>query len=498
MKKCISLLVAFCLMLSCAVPVFAADAAAEPCNCGKTPIIVVSGMGALPFLIDEGTAQERQAFPPKVDIAPLVLRGLGAVVMSVFTWNIRYFADAAADIALEILGVLALDENAKSIVDITPVRYDKPMSGYDPALYTDAETSEFSIVNAAVRTVGADHAYFYNYDWRLDPMANAADLDAFITRVLRETGHSKVRIAAISMGGVQTMAYMQQYGSDKIDTVWFLSAAWHGLLFVTNVFTGELIISQKSFFCWLQTLEVGNEKTDAVFDRLMGRCAETKLLRPMFSLINKLNNLLNDAAVYGVMQKTLGTTAGMWAFVRDDRYEEAKKVMLPEGRDAFEKIIDNYHYNVLNRRAEIIAEAQANGVQFAVLSHYNNGCVPVTSSALAHGDNLIETVCTSGGAVVADFGSTLPQGYVQKAHSEHDHLSADGVIDASTCLLPDNTWFIKNMPHVGCKKGSAYFDMLVWLFSSDDVPTVFDNAQYPQFLQTDAKTQMTLKPCEVK
>jgi len=26
----------------------------------------------------------------------------------------------------------------------------------------------------------------------------------------------------------------------------------------------------------------------------------------------------------------------------------------------------------------------------------------------------------------------------------HDHLSKDGVIDASTCLLPENTWFIKD------------------------------------------------------
>ena len=494
MKKCVSLLLALCFVLSCSFSVCAADTAATVCGCGKTPIVVVSGMGALPFLANKGTENEYQAFPPKVNIAPLVLRGLGAVVVSVCTWDIRYFADAAADIALEILGVLALDENAKSIADITPVRYDKAMSEYDPALYTEAAGAEFSIINAAVQTVGADHAYFYNYDWRLDPMANADDLDAFISRVTHETGHEKVRIAAISMGGVQTMAYMQKYGTDAIDTVWFLSAAWNGLLFVTNVFTGELVISQKSFFCWLQTLEVGSEKTDAVFDRLMGWCAETPLLRPLFRLINKLNQQLNDTAVYGVMQKTLGTTAGMWAFVRDDRYEEAKQVMLPQGRDAFEKIIDNYHYNVLNRRAEILAEAQKNGVQFAVLSHYNNGCVPVTSSALAHGDNLIETVCTSGGAVVADYGSTLPSGYTQKAHPEHNHLSADGVIDASACLLPDNTWFIKNMPHVGCNKGSAYFDMLVWLFSSDDVPTVFDNAQYPQFLQTDAKTQMTLSP----
>ena len=168
--------------------------------------------------------------------------------------------------------------------------------------------------------------------------------------------------------------------------------------------------------------------------------------------------------------------------------------MLSDASDSFIEIIDDYHYNVFNRRAEIIADAQRQGVQFAVFSHYNNGCVPVTPSAQAHGDNLIETTCTSGGAIVADYGSKLPLGYTQRAHTEHNPLSADGVIDASACLLPDTTWFIKNMPHVGANKGSAYVQMLVWMFSQNTVPTVFDDARYPQFLQTDPFTQMTLEP----
>ena len=186
---------------------------------------------------------------------------------------------------------------------------------------------------------------------------------------------------------------------------------------------------------------------------------------------------------------------GMWAFVRDDRYEEAKKAMLPENAsDKFVERIDAYHYDVLNRREEILKDAPADGVEIAVISHYNKGCVPVTSSAQAHGDSLIETVCTSGGATVADYGSTLPTDYTQKACREHNHLSADGVIDASTCMFPDTTWFIKNMPHVGCNRGSAFADMLVWLFSQEHVPTVFADARYPQFLETDSRTQMTLEP----
>lgn len=494
MKKILSAILALCLTVSCIVPAFAEDAAG--CDCGKTPILVVSGMGALPFWLNEGTPEQTECFPPQVDVKSIVLRALGGLFRTIITFDVMPFANTAADIALDMLGVMACDADGNSLYAVTPVLVEGAMSTYDPSQYEDAGSAEFAIVNCAVQAAGADHAYFYNYDWRLDPLTNADDLNAYIDRILRETGHDKVRLAAISMGGVQTMAYLEKYGHDKIETVWFLSAAYCGLLFVTNIFTGEIQFSQKSFFSWLQTFDVGkSEKTDKVFDAFLGWCGQSALFSPLFKLINSIADKVNSIVVDRVIRRTLSTMPGMWAFVRDDRYEEAKKAMLPENAsDTFVERIDAYHYDVQCRREEILKDAQADGVEIAVISHYNKGCVPVTSSAQAHGDSLIETVCTSGGATVADYGSTLPEGYTQQACKEHDHLSADGVIDASTCMFPDNTWFIKNMPHVGCNRGSAFADMLVWLFSQENVPTVFSDARYPQFLQTDSRTQMTLEP----
>lgn len=498
MKKCISVILALCLALSCIVPASAAaSASAVGCDCGKTPILVVSGMGALPFWLHEGTAEQTECFPPKPDVPKIVWTAIGALFRTIVSFDLKPFADTAADIALDMLGVMACDADGNSLYDVTPMLIEGAMSTYDPNQYEGAGSAEFSIVNCAVQAVGADHAYFYNYDWRLDPLENADDLDAYIDRILRETGHDKVRIAAISMGGVQTMAFLEKFGHEKIEAIWFLSSAFCGLLFVTNVFSGDLQFNQKSIFSWLQTFDVGSEKTDAVFDKCMEWCGRTPLFAPLFALVNRITDKVNPIAVERVIRRTLSTMPGMWSFVRDDRYEEAKTVMLPEdASETFVRRLDDYHYNVQCRREEILKTAQADGVQIAVVSSYNKGCVPITSSAQAHGDSLIETVCTSGGATVADYGSTLSKDDTQCACGDPRYLSADGVIDASTCMFPDNTWFIKNMPHVGCNRGSAYAEMLCWLFSQQTVPTVFDNEQYPQFLQTDSRTQMTLEPLQ--
>ena len=62
-------------------------------------------------------------------------------------------------------------------------------------------------------------------------------------------------------------------------------------------------------------------------------------------------------------------------------------------------------------------------------------------------DALIDTQYTSGGATCSDYGSTLGDDYVCKANCGHNHLSPDNRIDASTCALPENTWFIEGQYH---------------------------------------------------
>lgn len=494
MKRLLSVILALCLTFSCACAAFAAPAAV--CGCGKLPVVVVSGVGAQPFILDAGTENEQICFPPAVDVPKLLRTAAQGIFDTVTSRSFRAFAQAVAQIAMDILGVIACDANGDSLYPVTPVLYDSAMSAYDPALYEEAEEAEFSIIRTAVHTVGADHTYYYNYDWRLDPMANAEDLNAFIDNVLAETGHDKVRLLAASMGGVQTTAYLGKYGHDKVDTIVFMSSAFYGLLFVTNIFTGELVLDQNAFFSWLQTIETGRPKLDKALYKLFDFCAHTVLLKPVFSLLNRIAEPLNEVAVNSVMKQVFGTMPGMWSFVREERYEEAKKTLCADAPQSFITMIDAYHYDIQCKKEEILRAAKADGVKICVLSHYNNGNVPITSSAMAHGDSLIETVCTSGGATVADFGSTLPAGYVQHGCEAHEHISADGIIDASTCLFPDSTWFIKNMAHVGCKKDSAYAQFLAWILEQERQPTVFDDARYPQFMQTDRVTQMDLQPVQ--
>lgn len=118
-----------------------------------------------------------------------------------------------------------------------------------------------------------------------------------------------------------------------------------------------------------------------------------------------------------------------------------------------------------------------------IVAGYNKQRTPLVESYMANSDATVDTKYASVGATVADLGSALPEGYVQKNETGvHDHLSKDGVIDASTCLLPENTWFIKDMLH--CKIHDGHKAMYNWFFYSESQPDVWSNEKYPQFCKT--------------
>ena len=296
------------------------------------------------------------------------------------------------------------------------------------------------------------------------------------------------------MGGVQTMAYLEEYGYNDVEKIIFMSSAHKGLLLVSELFGGNIEIDQKNIFMFFsKLLNVGNENTDNVFDFICSYLGSAPYLNKLFKKINDFSLELSNETVYETMRKVFGTMPGMWAFVCNDYFDKDFDFMI-NGNMSEELIakIEHYHKNVGSKNNEILKEAAANGVAIDVFSHYDRGSVPVTQMASAEGDTLIETVCTSIGAYVSPVGETLGENYEQvKNCGGHSHVSKDLKIDASTCLFPDSTWFIKGEIHVGCKYGSDYGKLISLLITSKGQDSVYDYSEYPQFLKSDIK-EMTL------
>lgn len=68
--------------------------------------------------------------------------------------------------------------------------------------------------------------------------------------------------------------------------------------------------------------------------------------------------------------------------------------------------------------------------------------------------------------------TTLGDDYVQARDVGHNCLSEDGIIDASTCMLPENTWFIKNYGHAMFDYRRNGCDLYVRAMTAKTQPTV--------------------------
>ena len=119
-----------------------------------------------------------------------------------------------------------------------------------------------------------------------------------------------------------------------------------------------------------------------------------------------------------------------------------------------------------------------------IVAGYNIQRTPLVEAMNNHSDATVDTKYASAGATVALLDETLGDDYKQACTDcGHNHLSPDGVIDASTCILPENTWFIKDMLHSICHDG--IMEMYNWFAYADEYYDVWSNPAYTQFLQND-------------
>ncbi len=488
MKKIISVILSAVLAFSICTVAFAEKKQ-------TTPVIVVAGLGCREYYADYGKESQTKAFPPQVDVSFVILTTLKGIIKTVLTGNLDNFSQSAADILENIFDKLMCDKNGNPKYDnVSTFYYPLSVDNYD--FDYETEVPEVQIAGTVADTVGEENTYFYNYDWRLDPIENAKDLKKYIENAKAKADSDKVILIPCSMGGVQTLSYMSQYGYEDIEKIIFMSSAHKGLLFVSELFSGNMQLNQKDVFNYLSDfINLENENADNIFGFICSYFENARFLNSVFSFADKFSKDISNETVNAALRRVLGSMPGMWAFVCDEYYNSARAFMTnEETSDVLIDKIEKYHNEAGSKSDSILKSASEDGVVIDICSHYGRGSIPVTPMACREGDDLIETVCTSNGVTIADTGEYLPDDYIQAYPcSGHNHVSPDNKADASTCLFPDSTWFIKNAEHVGCNYRSEYGQFLKWLIESKDRVSVFDNEKYPQFMK-EYSNGMSLRP----
>ena len=465
MKKLLAVFLSVVLALSASLPIFA-QTEREECTCGNIPVIFVTGFAYTELVANAGTEDEYGAFGVETEaITDMIKNLILPLVELMFTGNYDKFAHKLSAEVNDLFYDASCDENGNPNNPTVDIEIYDPPSSYH---FRNTKST-------------------FRYDWRKDVFDIAAELNDYIEETKRLTGHDKVALRAESMGGAVTMAYLYTYGYDSVETVIMQSSAFEGIEMMTSLFVGDLSLNAKSVMNYVGNFMEGNS-TEMVFYRALYNALSMLVYHPVVNLLGGLIGNIEDVVYEDCIKSLFGHIPGIWVFVAEDSYEEAKEFMLDEEENKeLIKKIDKYHYEVMNRKEEIIEDAMANGVNFAIISNYGKAAVPLGEESGNQSDFLIDTKHTSLGATCAPYGENLGEGYIQKINDGHNHLSPDNVIDASTCAFPEITWFVKDMMHTWYTDG--YNGFAYTLIYTPGQETIHTYPQYPQFLLNNQETE---------
>ncbi len=332
--------------------------------------------------------------------------------------------------------------------------------------------------------------YSFEYDSRLDPLATAAKLNSYINSVLKATGKKKVQLIGRCLGGSIISAYLVKYGSSKIDTAVFYATAGNGLLPLSAIFSGKVEIDYTALYNYTRT-NMDSEYADIIqaLTAVMSIIPIGKAsLNAQFKRIAK--EILPDLVLF-----TRGTMPAYWSMVGDEYYEAAKKFTFGKQTTKYAKLIDkidNYHYNVQRKLPSKLKELQKKGLKLAIISKYNVSLPPLFEYGGQQADGYVELAKQSFGAITCDVGKSLSVNYLDYIAStgKSRYISKDQAIDASTCLFPDYSWFLKDCTH--SKWASSVHNFIMEIFHSKKQYTINTNSKYPQFLKyNDSKNKLT-------
>lgn len=481
-KKLIAFVLTIVMLCSIAAPMaFAAEKNSE------YPIIYVTGSRHKIYADKNNPSESNRVWKIGVDVGATVKEALAPcltqLAKGIVTDDYDAYCDELVNCVVPLFEKVVLDNNGEasngSGIKCEAANYNYPK-----------KSSDFALMD-----------YNFWYDWRLSPMVVGEQLKNHIDNVKALTGKDKVVIVARCMGANITSAYFTEYYDHAIanvDSIMMYEPSNLGLDVLGAIYSGQLKMDDDRVDEFLDYfIKNGDLLEDEATGEFVGAFVsvlnEMKALGITTELINKLLEKVKDNLIPRLLLGTFGTFPSYWSMVGEDYYEEARAFVFNGREEEYKGLIeknDDYYYNVTVGLPERMKKLEEDGVEIGVLVKYNIPSYPFYEDANQQTDMVSDVYHVSFYATSAPYGETLSEEYINGL-ADKKYLSPDKMIDASTCLFPDKTWFIRNISH---DPFPPSIDELIYeFFNQNGQLTVFDNEKFPQYMDYDSATD-TLIP----
>ena len=451
----------------------------------ETPVIIVHGMSQNnTYLLDENgewipdETGYVTAWPLELDVMPLVKRALPNMLLSIATRRDMGLTEAMYDGTREALSLIEKDNNGKYINEVEVPCYEMPMSELPEAVREEYFT--FLPIQELCEIVGADNVYYFGYDSLGDVMHETEKLHHYIHDVvLPKSPNGQVKLCHISLGGTIAINYLETYPEDYelIKKMVFVIPAIDGSDIIGDLFTGNLSVFYDD-----------NTLYEDLLVTLMGETPLAYLLNIVLRILpddvlkSALSGLANGLVDIAALRSTM-----IWALCPTAYYEEAKSMWL-EGNNELAGILADAEY-FMNARAnfeENLFELRDTGCEIFNLACYDMNLFPICKEyRTKNADRVIHADSPAMGATFADLGTTLGENYEAVGtycnNPAHNHLSPDGVVDATTGLLPCTTWYFKAQAHEQLPENDVALGLAIRAMADNNMHDVYSNPAYPQF-----------------
>ena len=393
----------------------------------------------------------------------------------------------AVKVALPALAKLLIDKNWDAFSEkVMPYAY----AIFEPVMLapdgTVKDKSGPRMVYPEPEEVKSDSRLSFRYDWRIDPIEVAAQLNDFINFVLENSGCDQVMIECHSFGGIVTDTYATLYGNSKIKSIVYNTTAIYGEGYTGEMLSGNIVLNGESLTEYLKMVMDRNEYRNLI-NGIFKLLYDAGLTDAICNLGNKIiDNLAADASTE-VLAPMFGGWLSIWAMVEDDAVDSAMSYVFDnlyadseiDHSGLLEKIND-YNTRIRPYKTETLEQMNENANVY-VLSRYGYSGLLLVNSWKTVTDGTVDSKNSSFGATIAPYGETLSEEYL--ANADPKYISPDKTVDTSTCMFPDQTWMIRRFEHSdGCATAD---DLIMKLLCCDDQATTKTFSEYPQFMYYD-------------